>query len=131
MPCCRHIHDIVYYSPYIEYVVTEFFGNITGTSVDEFLRFYRATFPDATITPKLHLLEDHVVPQMRRWHWSLGLHGEQGAESIHNVFNNLERTYCAIRNPLKRMKCMLKEHQLQVSPSTAQLEPTVVKRKKL
>ena len=63
---CRYIHGIVYHSPYIEYVVTRFFGNITGSSVDEFLRFYRATFHDATFTLKLHLLEDHVVPQMRR-----------------------------------------------------------------
>ena len=38
------------------------------------------------------MLEDHVVPWMRKWHWALGLHREQGAESIHNIFNTLEHT---------------------------------------
>ena len=67
-----------------------------GTQVDTFLEFYRTSFPDASITPKMHMLEDHMVPWMRHWHWSLGFHGEQGAESIHNIFNSLERTYSAI-----------------------------------
>ena len=97
--------------------------------MDEFLQFYREFFPHATITPKFHLLEDHVVGWMRKWHWALGLHGEQGAESIHNVFNTLERTYCAIRNPMERMQCMLKEHMLQTSPMTAELQPPIKKRK--
>ena len=94
-----------------------------------FLDFYRKSFPDATITPKMHMLEDHMVPWMRRWHWALGFHGEQGAESIHNIFNNLERTYSVIRNPLQRMKNMLREHHLQVSPELEELQPPIVKRK--
>ena len=102
----------------------------TGSTVDEFLRFYRKSFPNATVTPKLHMLEDHVVQWMRKWHWALGLHGEQGAESIHNIFNTLERTYSAVRNPLTRMKCMFKEHQIQTSAHTVSFQPAVVKRKK-
>ena len=101
----------------------------TGSTVDEFLRLYRKSFPNATVTPKLHMLEDHVVQWMRKWHWALGLHGEQGAESIHNIFNTLERTYSAVRNPLTCMRCMFKEHQIQTSAHTASLEPAVVKRK--
>ena len=46
---------------------------------------------------------------------TIGFHGEQGAESIHNVFNTLERTYSAIQNPVQRMKNMLREHHPQVS----------------
>lgn len=101
----------------------------TGSRVDEFLRFYRESFPHATITPKLHMLEDHVVSWMRRWHWAPGFHGEQGAESVHNVFNRLEHTYSAIRSPLDRMTRMLREHHLQTSPHAAPLQPTVTKRK--
>ena len=89
----------------------------------EFLESYRYFFPNSTITPKLHLLEDHVVPWMRKWHWALGINAEHGVESVHNVFNTLERTYCAIRNPIDRMKCMLREHYLQTSAHTASLQP--------
>ena len=70
---------------------------------------------------KLYLLKDDVVLWMRRWHWALRLHGEQGAESVHNILNTLERTYCAMRNPLDSMKFMLKEHMMQTLPLTAQL----------
>lgn len=76
------------------------------------------------------MLEDHIVPWMQKWQWALGLHGEQGAESVHNIFNSLERTYCAIRNPVDRMKCMLHEHHLQTSAHTAPLQPSAAKRKK-
>ena len=98
--------------------------------VDKFLEYYRKSFPSATIAPKLRLLEDHAVPWMKRWHWSLGLHGEQGAESIHNIFNTLEHTYCAVQNPIDRMKHILKEHQLHSSPHTSKLQPPVKRKKK-
>ena len=44
---------------------------------------YREFFPNATILPKMHILEDHVVEWMKRWKIGAGLMGEQGAESIH------------------------------------------------
>ena len=49
------------------------------------------------------------------------LHSEQGAESVQNILNTLERTYCAMHNPLEGMKFMLKEHMMQTLPLTAQL----------
>ena len=36
----------------------------------------------ANVTPKLHLLEDHVVEQMRHLGSGLALHGEHGGESL-------------------------------------------------
>ena len=36
------------------------------------------------ITPKLHLLESHVVSSMRRFRVGLGLLGEQGREGLHH-----------------------------------------------
>ena len=40
-------------------------------------------FPDSSISPKMHLLEDHIIPWAKEWHVGFGLLGEQGAESIH------------------------------------------------
>ena len=42
--------------------------------------YYRLTFPQATVLPKMHILEDHVVPWIRRWRVGFGFMGEQGAE---------------------------------------------------
>ncbi len=62
------------------------------SEIDAFLLFYRSSFPHATITPKLHMVEDHIVNFIRRWRVGLGMLGEQGAESIHARFNQFERT---------------------------------------
>lgn len=42
-----------------------------------------ASLMHATITPKLHMLEDHVIPFLTKWGVGLGFLGEHGAESIH------------------------------------------------
>ncbi len=94
-------------------------------NIQEFMRFYQETFPDATVLPKMHILEDHTVPWMRRWHIGAGLMGEQGAESIHAHFQHLERVYAGMLNALKRMECLMKEHYIETAPSTASLCPPV------
>ncbi len=99
-------------------------GNIT-----KFLAFYRSNFSHSRISPKLHLLEDHVVPWIRRWGVGVGFHGEQGAESIHRVFNSLKRTYASIRKPTDRLKSIMREHYLQNAPANIVLT-LVVKRGK-
>ena len=55
------------------------------------LNYYRHTFPDATILPKMHIMEDHVNPWLKQWHIGAGLMGEQGAESIHAHLMKLEQ----------------------------------------
>ena len=55
-------------------------------------KFPRSEFPEATIIPKLHLLEDHMVEWLKKYHMAPGLMGEQGAESIHAHLNCLETT---------------------------------------
>ena len=67
-----------------------------------------------------------MVPWMRKWQCGLGIMGEQGAESIHARFNSLRRTYMNIVNDTQRLKCMLKEHHLQVSPYTKEHKPVKV-----
>ena len=48
-----------------------------------FMECYRDSYPTASVLPKMHILEEHVVPWLRMWHVGLG---EQGAESIHKYF---------------------------------------------
>ena len=55
-------------------------------NIARFMAYYRSQFPTATVTPKLHMLEEHV-PWIKRWGMGFGLLGEQGAESIHAYFN--------------------------------------------
>ena len=57
-----------------------------------------------TVLPKMHMLEEHVLPFMRKWRIGCGFLGEQGAESIHKYFNLLERTYSSIPDRLTRLK---------------------------
>ena len=100
-----------------------------GLDVREFLDYYRNNFPLATITPKMHMLEDHAAQWMERWHFCPGFHGEQGGEGLHAIFNGLARTYSTIRNPAQQLLLMVREHQVQVSPLTDDLRP-LPKRKK-
>ena len=57
------------------------------------MAFYRASFPETTILPKMYLLEDHVVPWFKRWDpVGFRLMGKQGTKSIHAHLIKLERT---------------------------------------
>ena len=85
----------------------------------------------ATVTPKLHMLEDHVVPFIRMWRVGLGMMGEQGAESIHSRFNTLGRTYSSMKNSVERLKSMVKDHYRQVFPANIVKQPLPQKRAKL
>ena len=59
--------------------------------IKEFMFFYRTHFPAATVTPKMHMLQEHTVSFLQRWHLGYGFMGKQGAESIHNSINQLEK----------------------------------------
>ena len=103
----------------------------SGDNIGIFLHFYRTTFPNATITPKLHMLEEHVLPFLQKWHMGFGFHGEQGAEALHRGFNRIKASYTSIPDALKRLICVVREHHLQVSPVLVAQEPTKKKRKTL
>ena len=47
-------------------------------SVKELMNFFRETWPNESVTPKLHMLEDHAGDFMRKWGLGLGIYGEQG-----------------------------------------------------
>ena len=85
--------------------------------------FYRNSFPHATVTPKLHMLEDHVIPFLETWGVGLGFLGEHGAESIHSRFNSIRQTCNRITNPVKRLHSIMKEHFLQICPDNLEKFP--------
>ena len=64
--------------------------HISEKNIKSFMAYYWATFPLATVLPKMHILEDHIVPWIRRRQVGFGFMGEQGAESIHAYFNSLK-----------------------------------------
>lgn len=93
------------------------------------MAYFRGTWPNERITPKLHLLECHATNFIRKWGGGFGLYGEQGAESIHPQFNQLLRTYCGIKPSTRRLELMLKEHLMKVNPKAQKLRPEIKKRK--
>ena len=106
-----------------------FFKNImlahnTEKDIKTFLDYYRVTFPEATILPKMHILEDHTVSWMRRWHLGAGMMGEQGAESIHAHMMRLDQIHQGIANDVERLKYCVKEHALESAPSLVSLRPS-------
>ena len=98
-------------------------------NIKEFMKFYRQAFPESTVLPKMHFLEDHVVPWLKKWKIGFGMMGEQGAESIHAYFNSLGRTYQSIPDPVKRLQHMMQEHLLHIAPANVDARPVVKKRK--
>ena len=97
--------------------------------IDEYLAYYRGIFPDGRIIIKQHLLEDHVVPWIRRWGFGMGLHGEQGGESIHAQFNEISANNRGIVCPLKRTLSVLQDHLTLVSPTIQEKQPKIKTRK--
>ena len=87
-------------------------------------------YPKATILPKMHLLEDHVVPWLRRYNLAAGIMGEQGAESIHAHLNRLEATYSGIPNKLSRLKYLFKMYIVEVTAMLQSLKPAIKTRKR-
>ena len=100
-------------------------------SISDLMKFYRETFPTATITVKLHMLEDHMMPFLNLWKGvGFGLMGEQGAESIHADFNNLKRRFSGMPDSVERLRCTMKEHHLRCSPQNIAAKPPTTKRPK-
>lgn len=74
----------------------------TGSNIKLFMSFYRSHFPEATVLPKMHMLENHMIPWLEQMHVGMGLMGEQGAESIHAAFNHTERQYTNMPEKVER-----------------------------
>jgi len=104
--------------------------NDLQTYISVFMLHFRSTWPDVPVPPKLHMLEDHVVPFIKEWGAGIGIYGEQGGESIHNEFNKLMRTYCTMKPNTRRLLSVLKEHHRRTNPTAKALKPEIKKRKR-
>ena len=93
------------------------------------MQYLRLNWPSINISPKLHMLEDHVVDFVEEWRAGLGFYGEQGGESIHKEFNNMTHRYANIRNPVDRLKYTMNQHLMTVFPRAQDLKPNIRKRK--
>ena len=103
---------------------------IIAKDIDSFMKFYRDNFPWATVMPKMHIMEHHTIPWLKRFHVGAGLMGEQGAESIHALMSKLENNYQGIANDLARLNEIVRAHTLSTAPSLQALRPPIAKRKK-
>ena len=117
-----------HYKHAIKYVQYQF--SLSEKNIETFIEVYRTRFPHATVTPKMHLLEDHIIPWLRKWHVGAGLMGEQGAESIHSHVKKLEMTHASIPKPLDRLRYIFKMYMIETNPSLLSIKPDIKRRKK-
>ena len=92
---------------------------------------FTAAFSTIRQTVKMHLPEDHATELVEATKMGFGIMGEQGAEAIHAQFISLMRTYSCISNKVERLKRVIQEHFLNLSPQLQSLRPPQAKRKKL
>ena len=71
------------------------------------MSYYRTHFPNASVLPKMHILEHHVADWLEQWRVGLG---EQG---IHTSFNSIERSYMNMPNRADRLFQIVQGHHLR------------------
>jgi len=98
-------------------------------NINNFMSFYRENWPSSSVTPKLHILEDHVTQFIRTWGIGLGFMGEQGFESIHSNFNLRQAEQRGAVSAVQRLERIMKRHLMAVHPENAKLKPVIKKRK--
>ncbi|KAL5510583.1 hypothetical protein EMCRGX_G006149 [Ephydatia muelleri] len=118
---------------YNQNYVSEAGCNDLEHAIATFMAHFRATFPGENIPIKMHMLEDHAVDWIRsNQHIGFGLMGEQGAESIHARFNRLYQTYSTVSStshPVEKLKSIMKEHLLSISPTLITAKPCTPKQR--
>ena len=102
---------------------------ILDISINQFMNYLRQNWPKVNISPKLHMLEDHVVPFIKKWNVGFGFYGEQGGESVHHEFKKMRDRYSNIKCPTDRLKYLMTQHLLTTIPKAKQLQPVIKKRK--
>ncbi|EGT58314.1 hypothetical protein CAEBREN_22643 [Caenorhabditis brenneri] len=72
-----------------------------GKVLQRFAQNLKEAQPDATVTPKLHLLCGHLLPYLKL-HRIWCRVTEQGIESLHCLFNKVNVRYASVRDPILR-----------------------------
>ena len=80
------------------------------------------------LTPKIHLLETHVVESVAHFLVGLGLLSEHGAESIYAEFNELVRPFDSVATALDRLKTVVRNHCISTLPLHLAKVPKVSRR---
>ncbi|XP_071490789.1 uncharacterized protein [Diadema antillarum] len=106
---CHSAMNAGYFLP--DHEIDELEDNIKG-----FFTCFRTDFHGESTTPKLHIMEMHVVPWLRRWHAGLGVMGEQGGESVHVQLNTIMRDLRGFTNDLTILEHAVKAQWIQSSP---------------
>ena len=96
---------------------------VAEEDITDFPQFIGEKFPDMTVTPKLHMLEEHVCPFLRQWHMGLGFYGEQGIEGIHSEFNTQSQHFDHVKKKDTRLRQILVNHHIATSPELAGKAP--------
>ena len=78
---------------------------------DDLMEYYGTEWPNESISPRRHVLEDHATNFVEKWKNSSGM---QDGESIYNEFNQFKITYCWMPSASKRLKMMLQEHYMHI-----------------
>ena len=85
-------------------------------AIKEFFEYFRATFPTESITLKMHILETHVLPQIKSTGFGLGLLSEQGTELLHRRWNVIKFTTRQIVSPPVRVHSTMKKYLTKCMP---------------
>jgi hypothetical protein len=72
---------------------------------------------EMSITPKLHLLEEHVPQFVERWNIGLAYMGEQGGEKLHAQFNRQDPGCRVMKGEANKLKAALTRHMISVIPN--------------
>ena len=94
-----------------------------------FMAYLRLQFPQIQISPKLHMLEDHVNPFLQKWGAPCGFYGEQGGESIHKTINSMKHNYRNVRNNVERLTYVMRNHLAATNPNADAKRVTKKKRR--
>ena len=62
------------------------------------------------------ILDEYVIPWLRKWIVGPGLMEEQGAESLHSRLHSLERNFSGISNELDRLKHIFNMYNIETCP---------------
>ena len=98
--------------------ITEFKNYVTL-----FMFHLRVDWPQVKITPKMHMLEDHMFDFISKWKTGCGLYGEQGIESAHNGINKMKHRYSNIKNDLERLNYIMNQHLLSTNAQAQIIKP--------
>ena len=85
-------------------------------AIKKYLHFFQEKFPEEPVTPKQHMLEEHVPVWLQLWKFDMSLYGEQGLKQTHAVINTLKTRVCGIKNNKQRIDMLMKEHHLVTTP---------------